>query len=95
MTTFYEAQNIEFSHNTVVQDAVYGPAYMSYGVGVSQNIRVLNNTITTNGSDGILLTGSTFTGGTITWNDITMKSGGQGINTEENTGNTITNNTTY
>lgn len=100
MTTFYEAQNIEFSYNTVVQDAGYGPAYMSYGVGVSRNIRVLNNTITTNGSDGILLTRSTFTDGTITGNVITMNRGGQGINTGENTGititnNTITNNTTY
>jgi Right handed beta helix region len=95
MTTFYEAQNIEFSHNTVVQDAGYGPGYRSYGVGVSQNIRILENTITTNGADGILLMGSTFIGGTITGNAITMKSGGQGINTEENTGNTIANNTTY
>ena len=95
MTTFYAAQNIEFSHNVVAEDQEFGPGYKSYGNGVSQNIRVLNNTITTNGSDGIFLMKGTFTGGTITDNDITLKGGGKGIHDEGNTGNNISNNTIH
>lgn len=95
ITVFYGATYVEISNNTVVQDSGYGNGIMIYGTFTSKNISILNNNVTTNGSDGIFTLHGVLSNSTITGNTITLQGGGTGVNIDGGSGNTIANNTVH
>ena len=95
ITTFYRASHALINHNTVVQESGFQNGIKIYGQGTSQYHTITNNTITVNGSNGIMSYHNTLSNSTISGNDITVTGSGHGIAIDGGDENTISNNTIH